>query len=316
MGSSPLMARRGRALITGATGFLGRHVARELHGLGWEVVGVGTRPPENAPVEVLAAYHPLRLPSPETAALVEAISPDVCIHCAGRASVDLSFADPSGDFDASVAITANLLEALRTRAPTCNLVFASSAAVYGQPPALPVTEDQRLAPMSPYGYHRQLCEALCREYADVYGLPITVARIFSAYGPGLRRQILWDICRRALADREVVLRGTGEETRDFVHGHDVGRALVHLGLKADGRGETVNVASGNETRIRDLAELALEHLGVETTLRFSGQSHAGNPTNWRASIESLQRLGFTPEVPLAAGVAAYATWSRAEVRGW
>ena len=291
-------------------------MTRELSEHGWRVVGLGTRSPENAPVEVLAAYHALRLPSPEAVKLVAAISPDVCIHCAGRASVDLSFTDPSGDFEASVMVTANLIEALRTEAPRCRLVFASSAAVYGQPAALPVSEDQAPEPISPYGYHRQLCEALCREYADVYGLPITVARIFSAYGPGLRRQILWDICRRALAASEVVLRGTGDETRDFLHGHDVGRALVHLALEADGRGEAVNVASGRETRIRDLAELALEHLGVETNLRFTGESHPGNPTNWRANVERLGGLGFSPEVPLVAGVAAYAAWSRAEMRGW
>jgi UDP-glucose 4-epimerase len=310
------MPERGTALITGATGFLGRHVARVLHDDGWQVVGLATRPPENAPIEVLVGYHGVRLPSPAAADLVAAVAPDLCIHCAGRASVDLSFADPSGDFEASVMVTANLLEAVRTRAPTCRVILVSSAAVYGQPPTLPVTEDQSPAPMSPYGYHREACESLGREYAEIYGVGITLARIFSAYGPGLRRQILWDICRRALQEPEVLLRGTGDETRDFVHGHDVARALVHLGVHGDGRGEAVNIASGQETRIRELAELALDNLGVQTSLRFSGEAHTGNPRNWRASIDRLERLGFRPRVPLAEGVAAYAAWSRAELRGW
>jgi UDP-glucose 4-epimerase len=304
------------ALVTGATGFLGRHVARDLRERGWHVVGLGTRPPENAPLDVLDEYHSLRLPAPRLAELTTAVAPDVCIHCAGRASVDSSIDDPSGDLQASVLVTAGLLEALRSTAPHCRLVYASSAAVYGEPLSLPVSEDQPLAPISPYGYHRQLCEGLCHEYAQVYGLRITVARIFSAYGPGLRRQVLWDICRRALTDRELVLRGTGDETRDFIHGHDVGRALVHLAMEADGRGECINVASGHGTRIRELAELALGHLNGGTPLRFSGESHTGNPTHWQASVSRLTDLGFSPRVPLGAGVAAYADWSRAEMRGW
>jgi UDP-glucose 4-epimerase len=68
-----------------------------------------------------------------------------------------------------------------------------------------VTEDQLAAPISQYGYHRQLCEELCREYAHVHGLRVTVARIISAYGPRLYRQVLWDIGRRALQDGELVL---------------------------------------------------------------------------------------------------------------
>jgi nucleoside-diphosphate-sugar epimerase len=93
-------------------------------------------------------------------------------------------------------------------------------------------------------------------------------------------------------------------------------ALVHLAVEADGRGECVNVASGHGTRIRELAELALGHLSGGTALRFSGESHAGNPTHWQASVTRLADLGFAPRVPLSAGVAAYADWSRAEMRGW
>lgn len=304
------------ALLTGATGFLGRQVARELSQAGWSVVGIATRARENAPMEHLTAYHALHLPSPELEAVVRSSEPSVCIHCAGRASVDLSMTEPGEDFRAAVGVTQDLLEALRRFAPDCRLVYVSSAAVYGQPDRLPVSEDQPLNPISPYGFHRILCERLCAEYAAVYGLATISARVFSAYGPGLRRQLLWDVCRRALTESELVLRGTGDETRDFIHGRDVARALIALAERGAGRGEAVNVATGTEQTVRSVATAILEEMRVDTPLRFDGAVHAGNPTHWRADISALNALGFAGEVPFDAGVAAYAAWCRAEIRGF
>jgi UDP-glucose 4-epimerase len=310
------MTDSGAALVIGTTGFLGRHVARELHEQGWRVAGIGTRPAENAPLEVLKTYHALTLPSESLGPLVRAIDPSVCVHCAGRASVDLSLTEPAADFGAAAGVTAGVLEALRVHAPACRLVYVSSAAVYGQPAELPVTESQDLRPMSPYGHHRVIAEQLCREYAEVYGLAVNSARVFSAYGPGLRRQLLWDICRRALTEPELVLRGTGDESRDFIHGHDVARALVRIVTAGSGAGEAINVASGQERTVREVAAMALERLDSGVGLRFDGNVHAGNPTNWRADVTTLRELGFETEVPFEAGVAAYASWCRAELRGW
>src|SRR5207248_3256916 len=127
----------------------------------------------------------------------------------------------------------------------------SSAAVYGQPDRLPVGETAPLRAISPYGEHRVVCETLLRDS----GLPAVVARVFSAYGEGLRRQVLWDICAKAINSAEVALDGTGDESRDFVHAEDVAAAVVVLIRKADFGGEPYNVATGVETRIGELARL-------------------------------------------------------------
>jgi UDP-glucose 4-epimerase len=137
--------------------------------------------------------------------------------------------------------------------------------------------------------------------------------VFSAYGPGLRRQIVWDICRRALSEDVLELRGTGYESRDFIHGHDVARAFAHLVDHARAQGEVYNVASGTETTIRDLAALVLAGLDPSPRLRFSGESHPGNPMNWRADVGSLAELGFVPEIDLEQGVTGYLDWCRAGV---
>ena len=120
------------------------------------------------------------------------------------------------------------------------LLLVSSAAVYGDPERLPVSEDAPLAPISPYGRHRAEAE----EVALQSGAPVVIARVFSAYGEGLRRQVLWDVAQRALVGGPVELSGTGEETRDFVHARDVAAAISAIAQRSAFDGEIVNVATG------------------------------------------------------------------------
>ncbi|MBI3761283.1 MAG: NAD-dependent epimerase/dehydratase family protein, partial [Chloroflexi bacterium] len=131
-------------------------------------------------------------------------------------------------------------------------------------------------------------------------------RIFSAYGPGLRRQVMWDICRKMLRSDEVELIGTGDETRDFVHARDVGRAVAHLLDRAPFAAEAYNLAAGEETRIRDLADLIARALGRTPRVRFSGATRPGDPLRWQADLSRIKSLGYEPSVRLEDGVAEYA----------
>ena len=181
-------------LVIGVSGFIGRYVAHHFSQQGWKVLGLDTRPPENAPQQDLSGYHQVILPSDDLKGLVKLLHPDVCIHCAGRASVANSLEDPLADFQAHVEVTFNLLNAMRLEAPRCRVIFLSSAAVYGNPASLPIGEDHDLRPVSPYGFHKLMGEKLCAEFSEVYGVPTAIARIFSAYGAGLRRQVIADLC--------------------------------------------------------------------------------------------------------------------------
>ena len=300
-------------LIVGVAGFLGRYAAREFARSGWRVVGIDDVPPENAPPEIL--YRRLHLPAPSFEELLAADPPNACIHAAGRASVSLSMTDPGADFHDGVVLTFSVLEALRRHVPACRFVLLSSAAVYGNPPSLPVHETHPIAPLSPYGYHKRQCELLIEEFARLYAQPTLGVRIFSAYGPGLRRQVVWDICSRALGTERLLLRGSGDESRDFIHAADVARALVLLVECAPAEGEIYNLATGRETTIRELAEILLAHLGVAMTAEFDGSSAPGDPRNWRADIARLQTLGFCPTVSLEDGLRSSAVWTLAELRG-
>jgi UDP-glucose 4-epimerase len=303
-------------LITGVTGFIGRYVARLYSDLGWKVVGTGTASEENSPIGNLSQYRTLFLPSPELPSLINQVRPEVCVHCAGRASVPLSVSEPADDFNASVASTFNLLEALRKNSPDCHLIYLSSAAVYGNPKTLPISEEYSTRPISPYGFHKSMCEKLCQEFYEIYGLKTSVLRIFSAYGPGLRRQVVWDICYKALTQPILHLQGTGQESRDFIHVRDVARAIHFVSENSSALGKVFNIASGKETTIQQLTELVMKNLDTQNLINFDGTIPKGTPMNWRADTSLLEKLGFSTEVSLEKGIGVYTKWCQAEIIGW
>lgn len=299
-------------LVTGAGGFLGRSVARHFAGAS-RVVGVDVVPEENAQLSALAAYHRVQLPDSRLGEILREHQPSLVIHCAGRASVPMSVNDPASDFHDGVAVTFDLLNALREHAPQSRFLLFSSAAVYGQPQSLPVSEEHAPAPLSPYGFHKWQCEILCAEFAKVYGLRTASLRIFSAYGPGLRRQVMWDICQKALVKKSLKLQGTGAESRDFIHATDIARAAEIVANHAPMNGEVFNVSTGREVTIRDLSAMLLRALGVGIEPEFDGVVPSGVPHNWRADVSRLNALGFHPGVPLEQGAQKFAAWCRAEL---
>ncbi len=302
-------------LITGVAGFVGRYIARHFSEQGWSVIGIDNSPPENAPVANLTAYLRLQLPDSALGDLLKNYSPQVCIHCAGRASVGLSVTDPSADFYSNTVLTLELLNALRLNAPECRFIFLSSAAVYGNPQSLPVSESQPTIPLSPYGFHKLQGEQLCLEFFKVYSLPTTSVRIFSAYGPGLRRQVMWDICHKAIIQNSVTLQGTGQESRDFIHALDIAKALLLIATAAPMQGETYNLATGREVTITELASHILTTLEYEDQPDFDGILPIGNPLHWQADMSKLRSLGFTPTISLERGIKTFANWCRAELVG-
>jgi UDP-glucose 4-epimerase len=300
-------------LVTGAAGFLGHHVVTQFAREGWKVVAIDHVPSLTANFGHNVTYHRLQLPNTLLGPLIDAEAPNVCVHCAGSASVGLSLENPDIDFRGNTVLTFEVLEALRRNAPECRFLLLSSAAVYGDPATLPVSEGDTLAPLSPYGWHKLQCEMLCLEYSRIFNLPTAVLRIFSAYGPGLKRQVVWDTCHRALTTGALTLHGTGRESRDFIHATDIARGLILLAETGAARGDIYNLASGRETTIAELAGLLREELAPGLPLQFDGQATPGNPLNWRADISKIAALGFVPQVALEDGLREMAQWSRAEL---
>jgi UDP-glucose 4-epimerase len=302
-------------LITGATGFIGRYIASRFSNDGWNVIGLGSSNLENELDTNLSCYKNIRLPSSELSALIRQVNPDVCVHCAGKSSVARSIYNPYDDFETNVHATFSLLDSLRLYSPQCSLIYLSSAAVYGNPKTLPIYEYQELEPISPYGFHKLMSEQLCKEFFKIYGLKTAIIRIFSAYGKGLKRQVIWDICQRAISQPTLELQGTGQETRDFIHADDIAEAVYIVCQKSIFEANIYNLASGKETTIKYLAELIISKLGKANSLIFNGMVPVGNPINWKANISCLEEIGFTSKITLEQGISDYCEWYRCKIMG-
>jgi UDP-glucose 4-epimerase len=296
-------------LITGVAGFLGRTLALYFFERGWEVVGVDNIDQENLPVSFLKIFLSVNLPDPLFIQLLEKSQPIVCIHCAGGASVAASIAQPINDYKQGPALTYYILNSLHDIIPQCNFILLSSAAVYGNPPSLPILEDFSPAPISIYGFNKWQSEIICREFTQVYGQPTAIVRIFSAYGPGLQRQVIWDICKKAITEDVIHLHGRGNESRDFVHSYDIAQGIEKVITFGKKEGEIYNLACGHQISISDLATLILGYLHLEKKeIIYDKIIPLGDPLNWQANIHKICRLGFSPTIPFEGGLNSYVTW--------
>jgi UDP-glucose 4-epimerase len=296
-------------LVTGANGFLGRHVARVANQAGHAVVGMGHGDwtEEEWSGWGLSAWHELDV---TLATLVAHVGrPNAVIHCAGGSSVGFSFENPAQDFDRTVLTTVEVLEYLRTSAPNTALVYPSSAAVYGRAAELPIRENSALEPISPYGVHKKIAEELCRSYARNFGVRVSIVRVFSAYGVALRKQLLWDACRKATAG-DGRFSGTGRETRDWVNAEDVARLLVLAADLATTDAPVVNCASGTEMAVGDVLALIFDALGVTPGPTFTGSARSGDPERYVGDPSRANAWGWVPSRSLRDGVREYVEWFR------
>jgi UDP-glucose 4-epimerase len=294
-----------KVLTTGGSGFLGRYISREFINHGWKVFSIDKTSENN--LEGVDSFV-MQLPSPDFIDLLQKIKPDLIIHAAGTASVPHSMIDPLGDFNKNALPTAGILDAQRIYCPDCKIIYLSSAAVYGNPTILPIKENAPRLPVSPYGYSKFIGELLVEEYYRIFNLPGCCVRLFSAYGPGLRRQILWDVSQKLTKQREVRLMGNGTESRDMIHAMDVAKALVLLAKEASFHGEVYNLASGIQVTTKEIAEELIRILGSNTPLIFTGERRSGDPLHWQADMSRLASLGFDITIGIKDGLNEYAKW--------
>lgn len=234
---------------------------------------------------------------------------DVCINCSGAASVPQSLQNPLRDFTLNTYNVAKLLEAIKEYQPNCKFVNLSSAAVYGNPIELPIKESSICNPISPYGIHKKFAEELCTEYQEYFNLKTCNVRIFSAFGNGLKKQLIWDLYQKFKTHTSIELFGTGEETRDFIHIDDIISALTYIINNGDFKGENYNIANGQEIKIKDIAKLFAKLTGSQKTIIFNQQQKEGDPIFWRADITKIKSFGYEQKISIEEGLRKYIQWA-------
>jgi UDP-glucose 4-epimerase len=283
-----------RILITGSRGFVGGSVGRFAARAGHEVMGLGrSSQPE---VDWPGDYLQVDVANADLSKIIDGFVPDVILHAAGTASVSASFEAPLEDLRASALTWANTLEGVRRSVVRPLVFFPSSAAVYGNPAQLPVTESAGIRPISPYGFHKAACELLALEYAVCFELQIVVGRIFSLIGAAQRRLLVWELYRQLAGPEETVwLQGTGAESRDYLHVDDLATAVLRLVerrpqvLEAS-RCLFVNIASGEETKASDVARQLGQMVAPLKTIQSRNLERTGDPRCWRADTALLRSL--------------------------
>lgn len=297
-------------LVTGAHGFLGRNVARHSQRSGYNVIGIGHGKwdkEEYSNWGITEWY--------ESTITVEALLNinqqfDLIIHCGGGGSVAFTYENPYEDFQKSVQSTLALLEYIRLQYPDCKFIYPSSPAVQGNMGDIQIREDMEASPVSPYGSHKKIAEDLCRSYHNNYGISIGIVRLFSIYGEGLRKQLLWDACRKIQqSNGSVEFFGTGNETRDWLHVSDAADLILKFSQTLS-HYHVVNGGSGIKTQISDVLELLRTYFDKSVRIEFNGRVKPGDPLHYWADSEKARSLGWEPAITLDEGIKRYVTFFR------
>ncbi|MEA2141952.1 MAG: GDP-4-dehydro-6-deoxy-D-mannose reductase [Solirubrobacteraceae bacterium] len=307
-----------RALITGAAGFVGGHLATLAADRGADAVGLG-RDPSGPPT--LSAYVQADLgDAAATRAAVAELKPDAVFHLAADASVGRSWQAPAETFENNTRATLNLLEAVRAEAPDAVVLHAGSGEQYGPVPEerLPITEDEPLRPQNPYAVSKSAADLLAGFYADAHGMRVIRTRAFNHAGPGQSDSYVVAAFARQIAEAEragrselVLETGNLAPRRDFCDVRDVVRAYW---LAAE-RGEAAifNVCSGVSRPVADilaglarLTEVAVEQRTDPARLR---QHEVMDIRGSHARL--TEATGWQPEIALEQTLADTLDWWRA-----
>jgi UDP-glucose 4-epimerase len=301
-----MFAKR-KILVTGGAGFIGSHLIRRLIALSSDAVSLGGSREEAELVD--GARYIFGDVSRETLETVDFV-PETIFHLAGGASVAASLQNPSQDFLKSVYSSVVLLDFLRTNWPEAQVVFVSSAAIYGEAKQKKAHHDLTCLPVSPYGLHKKQVEALLLDHARMYRTNSVILRPFSVYGPGLRKQLLWDALGKS-SRGTFEFAGSGRERRDWVYVSDLVECLLRISKYASVDVPVFNAGTCRGVPIREVITELFSIAGLGRVPVFTGRHREGDPEHLVADDSVEGFLGPLFVTKLTDGLAAYVDWYRA-----
>jgi UDP-glucose 4-epimerase len=310
---------KSRVLVTGGAGFIGNEVTRQLIAAGASVIVVDNF--RNGKRENLADIKSDRLKIEATdirdgdamARLLK--GQDLVLHlaCLG---VRHSIHAPLENHEVNATATLNLLELARA-AGVKRFANVSSSEIYGTARTAPMTEEHPQYPMTVYGAAKLAGERYTDAYWKTYGYPTTVIRPFNAFGPrshheGDSGEVIPKFMLRAMAGKPLIVHGDGLQSRDFTFVSDTARGIIAAAVHPATVGETINLGSGKDVTIKELAELIARALPGRNVNVEYGPDRPGDVRRLLADSSKAQRLvGFEPETSLQRGLELLRDWYQA-----
>jgi|TARA_B100000745_G_scaffold54157_1_gene32114 dTDP-glucose 4,6-dehydratase len=294
-------------LVTGADGFIPSFVCDRLVELGTNVTALVRRNSSNVIKSIPHLKNHVKIRwgdiSDLSILVQETKNTDVIYHLGAQSHVQYSLHNPLETYVTNTIGTANVLEAARIN-DVKRVVHAGSAEVYGKPNKVPITEENELVPRSPYAAGKVASDRLMFSYYCTYDLPVVMSRFFGIYGP--RQSIEKAIPKfilKILNNEPPIVYGDGMQSRDYMYVTDAADAYAKLGVVDDVIGEVVNIGTGIELTIADLAQKIIDLMGVNMKPSFSGKISSGeagrlftDPTN------CMKKLDWKPEIGLEDGL--------------
>jgi UDP-glucose 4-epimerase len=295
-----------KILVTGGAGFIGFHLCNRLSDLTsnltiYDNLSSGTK--EN--VKDVSKAKFIKGDILDLKKLFSLEKTDLIYHLAAQVVVPYSMENPLIDFETNAKGTVQVLE--KARKDDAKVVFASSAAVYGNPTVFPTPEEYGFHPFSCYGLSKVVGEEYCQMYQSQYGLDITIMRFANVYGSRCHGVIHDFLDKIAKNPGKLEIIGTGLQSRDFVHVYDVVDALVTVGSEDFANGKTYNIGFGTTTSIIDLAKMMLNILNLQTKtfITTTNVSWQGDVTKiWFDNSKAKKELNWNPKITLEESIKA------------
>ena len=312
----------GKILVTGGAGFIGSHLVDALASMeDVEIVVLDNLMHgslENVKKHLEKPSFKLVKGDVRDGDLVRTLVADVdyVFHLAALIEVQTSLKKPQLTDEVNVRGTLNILEAARD-VDVKRIVYASSCAVYGEPKSLPVSEEHPTAPLSPYGASKLAAEAYCTAYHHTYGLKTVALRYFNVYGPrqfrGPYSGVITIFLERALQGKPLIIYGDGRQTRDFVYVKDVVDACILAASRQSAIGHAINVGTGKETSIIELADIIKQLTGASVPIRHAPPLKGDIRKSVSDTKKAEKLLGYKPEYTLMQGLKETYAWFKKQL---
>jgi len=306
-----------KCLVTGAAGFIGSHLSEKLVDLGYEVVGMDSfedfyprgikeRNLERLRDESKFILIEENLLKGDLPRILEGV--DFVFHEAAQAGVRTSWGEHFNVYvDNNIRATQRLLEAVKEFSIK-KFVFASSSSVYGDVDHLPMREDGPTRPVSPYGVTKLAAENLCYLSWKNFGVPVVCLRYFTVYGPRQRPDMAFHrFIRAILKDREIIIYGDGEQTRDFTYVSDVVEANV-LAMREGVVGKTFNIGGGSRLSVNKVLRILEGTMGKRARVRYADGQKGDMRDTFAATDLARDVLGFKGRVKVEEGLQVEVDW--------